>query len=761
MDQFDSNSDIHERRPPIYNAEDYILGLRKFCKLTGLQLYLDSPLVLETQGGVSEQNKKSSNSSSNSQNENLVTANNRRNRQNVEQVQEQEMGLKQFSTITDLLIKLKDDLTLSFPSFIREFIGTTNDGVTHLLDALKAVQLAQTNITGSLNQLGSRANHVMFKKALSDEFETLQCLKICAKFEDGALKLVEHHSGLFTVAVCVMSNYSKSRVLSLQLLTRLCDMNGGHKQVSDAISMLRLRFGEPVRLKFLVGMLNSYNSTAFHISCLRFLNRFVETSRDTREKILIQTELEEAGFDLLPLKKMLLPQTSASIKDRSDLLQADERCPPPQNKNQELLFEELDRWSNNYIDVNALVKKLLDAERANRKLREEISGFKEKYRLSEDDRKRCKATLERLRYELNTEEVVAGDCDCNVVSQAVRDLDLAQVETEECSLVTVLASDGYTCITSPVISNRSITIHEVSEHESDSKDSSSENIKKTSSHQKVVLCNVGTDSGLSSEEGSSDIRHHLSSSSSSSNDEIKHDCCNSSAGCSDKSSYSEKQEKESAKETEADRLQDPDELEEDEIDVVYAERNVLQEEATTVQAETITVDRFRQRFIGTVDRNGNKNGSKNFVEKSNVLEIGIGNRDDLINSVEHPKYKAPPPPPRQRRTSSSSTTIKASLELLHVNNGSVDLDRESPRGFEIRRPKSVAAAGIGAGPGRNDSVATPTISDYSETTLIGIGPSSDVAIVPKRGPRPPARKRPKSTPIPQNIHYLKTDRNKS
>ena len=42
-----------------------------------------------------------------------------------------------------------------------------------------------------------------------------------------------------------------------------------------------------------------------------------------------------------------------------------------------------------------------------------------------------------------------------------------------------------------------------------------------------------------------------------------------------------------------------------------------------------------------MDRNGNKNGSKNFVqEKSSVLEIGIGNnRDDLINSVEHPKYK--------------------------------------------------------------------------------------------------------------------------
>ena len=84
----------------------------------------------------------------------------------------------------------------------------------------------------------------------------------------------------------------------------------------------------------------------------------METSRDTREKILIQTELEEAGFDLLPLKKMLLQSSlTASSKDRNDLLQ-----------------EELDRWSNNYIDVNALVKKLLDAERANRKLREENSG---------------------------------------------------------------------------------------------------------------------------------------------------------------------------------------------------------------------------------------------------------------------------------------------------------------------------------------------------------------------------------------------------
>lgn len=84
-------------------------------------------------------------------------------------------------------------------------------------------------------------------------------------------------------------------------------------------------------------------------------------------------------------------------------------------------------------------------------------------------------------------------------------------------------------------------------------------------------------------------------------------------------------------------------LDQDEIDMVYAERNVLHEEATTVEAETITVDRFRQRFCNT-----------NLSERSQS-SFGIENNED------HPKYKAPPPPPRQRRTSSSSTIIKVSL----------------------------------------------------------------------------------------------------
>jgi len=61
---------------------------------------------------------------------------------------------------------------------------------------------------------------------------------------------------------------------------------------------------------------------------------------------------------------------------------------------------------------------------------------------------------------------------------------------------------------------------------------------------------------------------------------------------SDKSSYSEKHDKEASKET----LTHSDLYDFDENDATYAERNVLQEEATTVQTETISVEKLRQRF---------------------------------------------------------------------------------------------------------------------------------------------------------------------
>ena len=40
------------------------------------------------------------------------------------------------------------------------------------------------------------------------------------------------------------------------------------------------------------------------VAALSFLNKFSETSADVREKIMIQTELEEAGFDSATVNKV-------------------------------------------------------------------------------------------------------------------------------------------------------------------------------------------------------------------------------------------------------------------------------------------------------------------------------------------------------------------------------------------------------------------------------------------------------------------------
>ena len=53
------------------------------------------------------------------------------------------------------------------------------------------------------------------------------------------------------------------------------------------------------------GMLNSFNSGAFQISCLRFVNTFVETAPNYRERVHIQAALEAAGFDISHLKKLV------------------------------------------------------------------------------------------------------------------------------------------------------------------------------------------------------------------------------------------------------------------------------------------------------------------------------------------------------------------------------------------------------------------------------------------------------------------------
>ncbi|KAF0308886.1 Formin-like protein 3 [Amphibalanus amphitrite] len=337
-----------ELRPPLYNAEDYIVGLRKFGKKGGTKLYIEGSEVKEKEG--KKEKKKKDNKS--------------------ERSSKQEMSMRQFSNVSELLKKLKQDLKLSFPSFVREFVAEPYDGVTALLDLLKMIQLSQTDYAASMNgTLRSKEHHNFFRRALTDEYDCLLCLKHCLRCEETAGKLVGYSHGLYTVAVCIMSNFSKSRTLALELLTVACETPPrGHEQVLEAASTLRLRFGEPVRFKFLIGMLTSFGVASFQVACLQFLNKLAETAADRKERVHLQAEIEEAGFDVNVIKKFLSSSNNEHAAIRA----------------------ELERWQRQYTDVEELYQ-LLQTER------EQSSRLRQQKDQLKDDIKRHENTIQTLR----------------------------------------------------------------------------------------------------------------------------------------------------------------------------------------------------------------------------------------------------------------------------------------------------------------------------------------------------------------------------
>merc|ERR1712223_335941 len=250
------------------------------------------------------------------------------------------------------------------------------------------IQLSQTNSNSnkrSTDDSGHRQQ--VLRRALSDEHQALLCLKLCSDMEEGALRMSEHPSGLFTVSVCVMSNFTKSRVLALQVLSRMCSMPNGRRLVVEAVSMLRLRFGEPVRFKFLIGMLNSFNSPPFQLACVRFLNTFLASATSCRDRVHIQCELEEAGLDVVLLNRMA---DSSQLRD------------------------ELQTWKRAYIDVNQLVaennqlrSEAEELRRTGKELKERVSSLEASRSYMEDTQRWVEGSSDKEKHE--EEEVVDID----------------------------------------------------------------------------------------------------------------------------------------------------------------------------------------------------------------------------------------------------------------------------------------------------------------------------------------------------------------
>lgn len=84
------------------------------------------------------------------------------------------------------------------------------DGITLILELLRSIQLNDSNQQIKVTP----ANH---RRALLDENSCLQCLQYCLRCEETTRRLAMSSAGLFTLAVCIMSSVSKSRILALEV----------------------------------------------------------------------------------------------------------------------------------------------------------------------------------------------------------------------------------------------------------------------------------------------------------------------------------------------------------------------------------------------------------------------------------------------------------------------------------------------------------------------------------------------------------------
>ncbi|XP_043507116.1 uncharacterized protein LOC122527202 isoform X2 [Frieseomelitta varia] len=314
-------------RPPTYNAEDYAIALRRWGR---------RPLgsVQDSHGTLPSTTSSSSGYASGSG----------------------EMTLRQFTSVSELLNKLRADLRLAFPSFVQEFASPPADGVTLLLETLRGVQLAQSSPPSS----GHTGPRVGTRRAALDELGCVECLAACTeRCTDAPRLLVQAQPGLLALAVCLTSSLNRSRVLALQLLTKVCQTPGGHVVVSEAVSTLRLKYGEGGRFRFLAGALLAPRAAiALRVAGVSFLNAFLKSAPRTQTRLYIQAEACEAG-----LEPQVLHEWLKELDGREE------------DALHDLLHKEVQKWSHNCVDVDALQRRVVRAEETCRILGKKVSAL--------------------------------------------------------------------------------------------------------------------------------------------------------------------------------------------------------------------------------------------------------------------------------------------------------------------------------------------------------------------------------------------------
>ncbi|BFZ03282.1 hypothetical protein BsWGS_06321 [Bradybaena similaris] len=244
------------------------------------------------------------------------------------------------SPLSYFIRKLKLDLKMSYPSFVNEFIKAPNNGLRLLLNLLKTLQMASLNPTGSVNRSSTNGTLKMdsYKQNMVDEQDCLLCVKYTLRIGAAVDEVLEDNSGLFTVTTCLLSNFSRSRIAALEILTLITTDSSSVDKVLDAFTSMRIKYGETTRFKMLINMMytRGVSQVLFKVSCLRLLNTILNLSKSANMRVFLQYEMEEAGLDWKRIQECA----------QGDGLEYDD------------LRKEIHEWKVRYIDVDTILRKI-------------------------------------------------------------------------------------------------------------------------------------------------------------------------------------------------------------------------------------------------------------------------------------------------------------------------------------------------------------------------------------------------------------------
>ncbi|XP_060071433.1 formin-like protein 3 [Ylistrum balloti] len=258
-------------------------------------------------------------------------------------------GSREERPMSYLLRKLKVDLQMSFSSFVQDFLREPLFGMKLLLTLLKAVQ----KCTSELSKTPAKVKAINSKRLLTDEYDCLLCIKFTLREQEATSLLLEESYGLEAVASALMSSFTKSRLVALEIMSLVLTDPKGLSRNLDCFTYFRLKNCEPTRFRFLISMLMTNNSqnVTFQVCCMKFFNSLLAASPNMNARVFLQNELITAGLDVNVLKQCVNVETSLEHVE---------------------LERELAEFQQTLIDVDALIQHQSSLETTNDDLQKQL-----------------------------------------------------------------------------------------------------------------------------------------------------------------------------------------------------------------------------------------------------------------------------------------------------------------------------------------------------------------------------------------------------